>query len=86
MTLLLQVTEYGDAAHWRWRLTEEGGAFIADHPVALDIDDVEYQGFVDLHGFLQPRQLRELPALRDGVTGAGPGAARRGPDTSAGAG
>ena len=34
MTLLLEVTEFSDAAHWRWRLTEEGGAFIADHPVA----------------------------------------------------
>ena len=48
MTLLLEVTEYRDAAHWRWRLTEEGGAFIADHQVALDAAAVEYQGFVDL--------------------------------------
>src|SRR5262245_52344782 len=55
MTLLLEVTEYGDAAHWRWRLTTEGGAFIADHLVALDTSVVEYQGFVDLHGFLWQR-------------------------------
>jgi hypothetical protein len=55
MTLLLEITEYGDAAHWRWRLTTEGGAFIADHQVALDTGAVEYQGFVDLHGFLQQR-------------------------------
>jgi hypothetical protein len=55
MTLLLEVTEYGDAAHWLWRLTTEGGAFIADHQVALDTNAVEYQGFVDLHGFLWQR-------------------------------
>jgi hypothetical protein len=55
MTLLLEVTEYADLAHWRWRLTEEGGAFVADHQVSLDTAAVEYQRFVDLHGFLQHR-------------------------------
>jgi hypothetical protein len=66
MTLLLEVTEYGDAAHWRWRLTEEGGAFIADHQVALDASDVECQGFVDLHGFLctAPSPIHRLTARR----------------------
>jgi hypothetical protein len=53
MTLLLEVTEYADPAQWCWRLTAEGGAFVTDHQVALDTGDVEYQGFVDLDGFLQ---------------------------------
>jgi len=36
MALCLEVAEFSDANHWRWRLTDEGGAFLADHTVALD--------------------------------------------------
>jgi hypothetical protein len=30
------VEQFIDADHWRWVLKEDGGAFLADHTVALD--------------------------------------------------
>ena len=33
--LRLEVVDFTDADHWRWRLTDANGAFLADHEVAL---------------------------------------------------
>jgi tetratricopeptide (TPR) repeat protein len=44
-----------DVTQWRWRLTDQGDAFLAGHQVALDPADPEYAGFVDLAGFLRDR-------------------------------
>ena len=43
MTLRLEIAEFKDADHWRWRLTDAGGAFLADHAVALDQNEPQYQ-------------------------------------------
>jgi tetratricopeptide (TPR) repeat protein len=63
-----------DVTHWRWRLTDQDGAFLADHQVALDPADPEYAGFVDLTGFLRDRavpdrQLQSEAELVDRVGG-----------------
>jgi len=50
--LKLEVTDFTDADHWRWRLTDPNGAFLADHEVALDRSQTPYTGFVDLQGYL----------------------------------
>ncbi|MBV9748423.1 MAG: hypothetical protein JO157_06400, partial [Acetobacteraceae bacterium] len=52
IALRLEVAEFKDADHWRWVLKEPGGAFLADHPVALDRNDPHYLGLVDLPGYL----------------------------------
>jgi hypothetical protein len=36
MALRLEIAEFTDANHWRWRLTDADGAFLADHAVVLD--------------------------------------------------
>jgi hypothetical protein len=53
MALRLEVAEFTDANHWRWRLTDEGGAFLADHAVALDPTDPKYPALFDLPGYLR---------------------------------
>src|SRR5215469_17038879 len=53
MTLRLEIAEFTDANHWRWRLTDEGGAFLADHPVALDPTDPKYPALFDLPAYLR---------------------------------
>jgi hypothetical protein len=55
--LHLRAEDVQDTDHWRWRLTDQGGAFLADHAVALDPADPEYEGFVDLAGFLRDRAV-----------------------------
>lgn len=51
--LTLEAVELTDEAHWRWRLTDERGALLADHVVALDREAPEYQGFVDPYRFVR---------------------------------
>ena len=53
MALRLEVAEFTDANHWRWRLTDADGAFLADHAVALDPADQKYQALFDLPGYLR---------------------------------
>jgi len=74
MALCLEVAEFSDANHWRWRLTDEGGAFLADHTVALDPTDPKYPALFDLPAYLrhyaapdkrdedEPRLLHEVGA------------------------
>jgi tetratricopeptide (TPR) repeat protein len=50
--LRLEVAEYADADRWRWVLKEDGGAFLADHAVALDRADPRYPALRDLPGHL----------------------------------
>jgi len=52
-TLILTLTDYRDAKHWRWLLTDANGKFLADHEVALDSAAPEYRGFVDLPTYLR---------------------------------
>ncbi len=47
MSLRLLVTDFEDEAQWRWLLTDEHGAFLADHAVGLDRDAPEFQGWID---------------------------------------
>jgi CHAT domain len=51
--LQLEVADYTDLDHWRWRLTDAGGAFLADYTVALDRAAPLYQAFVDLYPYLR---------------------------------
>jgi tetratricopeptide (TPR) repeat protein len=53
MALRLEIAEFTDANHWRWRLTDEGGAFLADHAVALDPTDPKYPALFDLPAYLK---------------------------------
>jgi len=50
--LLLTLTDYQSPRLWRWVLHDSAGRFLADHPVRLDPDSREYQGFVDLSTYL----------------------------------
>jgi len=50
--LRLEVTDFTDRDHWRWRLTDAAGKFLADHQVALDPTEAEYAGFLDLEAYL----------------------------------
>ena len=45
----------GGGLAWRWVLTEPGGAFIADHDVALEAGEPGYEAFTDLYGYLRWR-------------------------------
>jgi len=60
-TLCLDVPEFRDADHWRFVLKESGGAFLADHTVALDRADPHYAALVDLPGYLR---LHSAPDTR----------------------
>ncbi len=61
--LRLEVAEFVDQSCWSWRLTDEGGEFIAAHRVLLDPSAAEYEGFVDLYRFVRwhadPERRRE---------------------------
>jgi hypothetical protein len=50
--LHLEVADFTDADHWRWLLQEPGGAFLADHTVALDRGDPRYPALLDLPGYV----------------------------------
>ena len=52
MTLRLEISEFMDANHWRWRLTDAAGAFLADHAVELDPAEPKYQALFDLPAYL----------------------------------
>jgi hypothetical protein len=51
--LRLEVAEFHDADHWRFVLKDVGGAFLADHAVALDRTDHYYSALIDLPGYLR---------------------------------
>ncbi len=66
--LRLTLTDYLDPTRWRWVLSDAKGGFLADHTVQLDPSTREYQGFVELTGYLNfyheayppERQLEDL--------------------------
>jgi len=49
--LVLAVSEYRDPDHWRWELKDAKGNVLADHTVALDSNEREYLGFVNLAAY-----------------------------------
>src|SRR3972149_7603287 len=51
--LRLEVTDFADIDHWRWRLTDASGVFKADHKVTLNRSDPEYEAFVDLYRYVR---------------------------------
>jgi len=51
--LRLEVPEFTDHDHWRWVLLDPGGAFLADHTVALDPTHAYYGALFDLEGYLE---------------------------------
>src|SRR5215471_14791549 len=56
--LRLEIADFDSSAEglaWRWVLTEPGGAFVADHRVALDVGEPGYEAFIDLFGYLRWR-------------------------------
>ena len=52
-TLCLDVRDYKDPQHWRWRLTDGGGQVWADCEVALERSDPLFMAFLDLAGYLR---------------------------------
>jgi hypothetical protein len=52
-SLQLEVADFTDADHWRWRLQEPGGAFLADHTVGLDRADPRFAALLDLPGYVR---------------------------------
>lgn len=49
----LEVLEFEGPTRWRWRLTDAGGAFVADHKVDLDRGEWQFEAFTDLHTYLR---------------------------------
>ncbi|MBX3516616.1 MAG: CHAT domain-containing protein [Rhodospirillales bacterium] len=49
---VLACEDYQNAQHWRWVLRDGGGNFLADHDVHLDPACPEYDGLIDLRGYL----------------------------------
>jgi len=50
--LRLEVADFVSPDRWRWVLKEPGGAFLADHPVALDQANPKYPALIDLPLYL----------------------------------
>jgi len=50
--LCLQALDWKDLNHWRWRLEDAHGKFLADHSVALDPAHTFYDAFLDLRDYL----------------------------------
>jgi len=48
----LHLCEYQSPSHWRWRLDDAAGNFLADHEARLDPNAPEYRGLTDLPGYL----------------------------------
>jgi tetratricopeptide (TPR) repeat protein len=61
-TLRLETADFIDDTRFRWRLSEPGGKFLADHQVALDANAAEYPGYVDLHGYVRWNSVPESTA------------------------
>src|SRR5580658_5528624 len=53
--LLLRVTDFIDAAHWNWILSDSHGNKLAEKRVSLDTRTNDYKAFIDLHQFLEWR-------------------------------
>jgi tetratricopeptide (TPR) repeat protein len=53
MALRLEIAEFTDANHWRWRLTDADGAFLDDYAVELNPAEPKYQALFDLPGYLK---------------------------------
>lgn len=51
--LHLTALDYEGPTRWRWRLTDDSGAFIADHEVRLDASEQEFEAFTDIYAFLR---------------------------------
>ena len=51
--LSLEVADFVSPSRWRWRLTDEAGAFVADHQVDLDSGAWQFEAFQDLYGYLR---------------------------------
>ncbi len=52
MTPQLELTDYQSETRWRWVLYDERRNLLADHDVALDPADPQYQDFLDVPGRL----------------------------------
>jgi hypothetical protein len=50
--LHLEVYDFVDADHWRWRLSSSAGAYLADHKVVLNPKDSQYGALFDLPSYL----------------------------------
>ncbi|MDQ3701878.1 MAG: hypothetical protein M3442_13300, partial [Chloroflexota bacterium] len=51
--LCLEVLDFEDADHWRWRLTDAAGKYLASHEVSLDPAEAEYAAFENLDRYLK---------------------------------
>ena len=77
--LTLEAAGYESPQRWRWKLLDAAGNFIADHQVALDPSAAEYEGFIDLYGYLDShaapdRRHQDEERL---VQQVGPGSAKK---------
>jgi hypothetical protein len=59
--LVLETADFIDLARWRWVLKDAEGRFLGDHEVRLDVRAGEYEGFLDLHAFVERRVSPGLP-------------------------
>jgi len=50
---VLACEDYRNPQHWRWVLRDGRGNFLADHEVHLDPACSEYDGVIDLRGYLE---------------------------------
>jgi hypothetical protein len=51
--LRLEAVEFADLTQWRWVLTDDSGAFVADYEVRLDASSWQFEAFADLAGYLR---------------------------------
>ena len=57
----LDVLDYQGPTQWRWRLTDAGGGFLADHEVRLDETAWQYGALDDLDGYIRWRAAADEP-------------------------
>ncbi len=85
--LRLEAREFRDLTRWRWALTDEAGALVADHEVRLDDKSWQYEAFADLRGYLRwhvaPDRTTQDEARIVGEVGAWIGSQVLGPIASA---
>jgi tetratricopeptide (TPR) repeat protein len=70
--LRLEAVEFVDLTRWRWVLTDDSGALVADHEVRLDASSWQFEAFADLVGYLSwqaapDRQVRDEARIVAGL-------------------
>ena len=74
----LEVLDFEGPTRWRFRLTDPGGAFLADQLVELDHGEWQFEAFTDLRRYLRWNAVpdRRLEHEAELVGGVGSGSRR----------